>query len=179
MAALAGLVPPLLVSVALVAHRRRTSRQPQRDRFSFGLVLAASPLSPALPLGAWPARAPARGQVAAFASPTPTAPIPAYAPGRPGRTPDGAGHAAPEVPRDEWTCRACGWTLDRPGWTAGQANGAICDCCACEAGVDDVTPDRALAHRRRWIEHGAEWFDPGSRPRGWDLYTHLCERAPL
>jgi len=77
------------------------------------------------------------------------------------------------------TCRACGWALDRPGWVDGRPTSAICDCCACEAGIDDVTPERALAHRRRWVEHGAEWFDPGSRPDSWDLYEHLCELAPV
>jgi hypothetical protein len=122
MAALAGLVPPLLVSFALVAGLRRASRH--------------SPVAdPALP--------------------------------------------EPAAPTVELACRACGWTLDRPGWVGGSPTSAICDCCACEAGVDDVTPERARAHRRRWVEHGAEWFDPGSRPESWDLYAHLCELAPV
>ncbi|MGC5165757.1 hypothetical protein [Luteimicrobium sp. DT211] len=122
MAALAGLVPPLLVSVALVAGLRRSARRQ-----------------------------------------LPTTDVP---------DPPGAADV-------EHACRACGWPLDRPGWVDGRPTSAICDCCACEAGIDDVTPDRARAHRRRWVEHGAEWFDPGSRPESWDLYAHLCELAPV
>jgi len=144
MAALAGLVPPLLASVALVAGLRRG---PWRQRPAHDVPGPVPPGSVALPvrLGRTVADEPARA-------------------------------SSPAV---ELGCRACGWTLDRPGWVAGRPTSAICDCCACEAGVDDVTPERAFAHRRRWVEHGAEWFDPGSRPKSWDLYAHLCELAPV
>lgn len=73
----------------------------------------------------------------------------------------------------ELSCRVCGWQLDRPGWIAGIATSAICDCCGAESGVDDVTLDLVREHRRLWIEHGAPWFDPECRPAHWDLYDQL------
>jgi hypothetical protein len=159
MAALAGLVPPLLVSVVLAARIRHGSRRRHPSPVSGPLPLLIGPPGPARP----PAR-----PVAATRGPARTS------------SPDRAQRQAPAgPPAVELTCRACGWTLDRPGWVAGRPTSAICDCCACEAGVDDVTPDRARAYRRRWVEHGAEWFDPGSRPDSWDLYAHLCELAPV
>ncbi len=149
MAALAGLVPPLLFSVALVAGLHRGSRR-QRPAADApvpvsGPESATLPVQPASTVGDEPVRA--------------------------GTEADG--------PTVELGCRACGWTLDRPGWLDGRPTSAICDCCACEAGIDDVTPERALTYRRRWVEHGAEWFDPESRPDSWDLYAHLCELAPV
>jgi hypothetical protein len=87
------------------------------------------------------------------------------------------GRRGPARPDVEHLCRACGWELDRPGWVGGVPTNAICDCCAAESGVDDLTPERARRHRRRWIEHGAEWFDPVCRPAQWDLYDQLCELA--
>jgi hypothetical protein len=77
----------------------------------------------------------------------------------------------------ERSCRACGWELDRPGRVGGVPMRAICDCCAAESGVDDVTLRQARDYRRQWIEHGAEWFDPTFRPARWDLYTQLSSLA--
>ncbi len=156
MAALAGLVPPLLVSVVLAARIRHGSRRKH-----------LAPVSAPVPLLVAPS-----GRVARRPSPVPPTP-------RPTTSADAPQQRTVRMPDAELTCRACGWTLDRPGWVDGRPTSAICDCCACEAGVDDVTPERALAHRRRWVEHGAEWFDPGSRPDSWDLYEHLCELAPV
>lgn len=73
----------------------------------------------------------------------------------------------------ELSCRACGWQLDRPGWIAGIATSAICDCCGAESGIDDLGLAQIREHRRRWIEHGAPWFDPECRPATWDLYDQL------
>jgi len=149
MAALAGLVPPLLVSFALVAGLRRATRH--------------SPVDAAARPAPCPGTAPLPGLIGPTLVDEP-------APARP---------QPPAAPRLELACRACGWALDRPGWVDDRPTSAICDCCACEACIDDVTPERARAHRRRWVEHGAEWFDPGSRPEAWDLYAHLCELAPV
>jgi hypothetical protein len=96
------------------------------------------------------------------------------------RRPEAAGRRSERAPRPsrvERMCRACGWELDRPGWVDSAPTNAICDCCAAEAGVDDLTPEQARRYRRRWIEHGAEWFDPEFRPPRWDLYDQLCELA--
>jgi hypothetical protein len=161
MAALAGLVPPLLVSMLLAARVRHASRRRHPSPASASPASAPPPLILAPP-------------AALAARPHPA---------RPATAPTAAADSRPRLARRivdvELTCRACGWPLDRPGWVDGCPTSAICDCCACEAGVDDVTPERARAHRRRWVEHGAEWFDPGSRPDSWDLYAHLCELAPL
>lgn len=79
----------------------------------------------------------------------------------------------------ETLCRVCGWPLDGAGWVDGVPMFTVCDCCACETGVDDATPDRTLAHRRRWVATGGEWFDVTRRPEDWDLYAHLCQRVPI
>lgn len=73
----------------------------------------------------------------------------------------------------ECCCRACGWPLESPGWVGDIPTATICDCCGAESGIDDATPESARAYRRTWVEHGAEWFDPGCRPDTWDLYEHL------
>ena len=156
MAALAGLVPPLLVSVVLAARIRHGSRRKHPSRVGEPVPLL---VGPATPVAGSPRRVRAAPLRVASAAAPPRLTV--------------------RVPEAELACRACGWPLDRPGWVDGRPTGAICDCCACEAGVDDVTPERARAHRRRWVEHGAEWFDPGSRPESWDLYEHLCELAPV
>ncbi|GIJ00039.1 hypothetical protein CLV28_0960 [Sediminihabitans luteus] len=75
-------------------------------------------------------------------------------------------------------CRACGWDLGEPPWTAQGPTRTICDCCGAESGVDDVPVERARDYRRRWIERGAEWFDPEVRPADWDLYDQLTRLGP-
>jgi len=64
-------------------------------------------------------------------------------------------------------CRVCTWHLDDAGWTLDGPTHTICDCCGAETGVDDTTPERIIAYRRRWTRGGHVWFDPTRRPAGW------------
>lgn len=64
-------------------------------------------------------------------------------------------------------CRVCAWELDEPGWTMDGPSHSICDCCGAESGIDDTTPERILAYRRRWTRGGHVWFDPSLKPEGW------------
>ncbi|MET4224206.1 hypothetical protein [Oerskovia enterophila] len=64
-------------------------------------------------------------------------------------------------------CRVCAWDLEEPGWTLDGPTHAICDCCGAESGVEDTTPERIIAYRRRWTRGGHVWFDPSRMPEGW------------
>ncbi|ROS79067.1 hypothetical protein [Cellulomonas sp. PhB143] len=109
--------------------------------------------------------------IAATVRPRPT--------GRPGGRTAGDDRGAPDDHGSSTTlCRACGWDLGEPGWTESGPHYVVCDCCAAESGVDDVSTAHARAYRRRWIEHGAVWFDPAVRPDHWDLYAQLSTLEP-
>jgi len=72
-------------------------------------------------------------------------------------------------------CRLCGYDLGEPPWgeDGGSPTYLICDCCGGEAGLDDADPDAAARYRERWVREGARWFEPRSRPDGWDLEAQL------
>lgn len=71
-------------------------------------------------------------------------------------------------------CPVCGYGLwFRPWGPNGSASDEFCPCCGIQFGYHDVT-DGAGEHgtkeeiwvkwRKRWIEAGMKWADPGSNP---------------
>ncbi|MFF3065519.1 hypothetical protein ACFVQ3_13250 [Oerskovia sp. NPDC057915] len=75
--------------------------------------------------------------------------------------------APKDVDHSAALCRVCAWYLDEAGWTLDGPTHTICDCCGSESGIDDTTPERIIAYRRRWTRGGHVWFDPTRRPAGW------------
>ncbi|RXR25378.1 hypothetical protein EQW78_10250 [Oerskovia turbata] len=75
--------------------------------------------------------------------------------------------APKDVDHSAALCRVCAWYLDDAGWTLDGPTHTICDCCGAESGIDDTTPERIIAYRRRWTRGGHVWFDPTRRPAGW------------
>ena len=74
-------------------------------------------------------------------------------------------------------CRVCGWSDGGVRWEDGVGSFDICDCCGCEAGYEDVTPEGARGHRERWLAEGTPGFDRRARPDGWEWRDQL-DRVP-
>lgn len=72
-------------------------------------------------------------------------------------------------------CRVCGLYHDDPpyGHSSKVPSFEICVCCGVEFGYEDTTADAAEHYRKRWIENGANWFDPSAKPRSWSLEAQL------
>ena len=79
--------------------------------------------------------------------------------------------------KDNYICPVCGFDkLNEPPFDRkGLPSYEVCPCCGFEFGFDGIANRSAfIAFRRRWIESGAKWFMPGSRPKGWDMKKQLA-----
>lgn len=76
---------------------------------------------------------------------------------------------------EKFYCRVCGLKFDEPPW--GENDDApgydICECCGCEAGLDDTHYRGIQLYRTQWLETGANWFCPKEKPLDWDLFAQL------
>jgi len=73
------------------------------------------------------------------------------------------------------TCRICGLAQARAPWGEDGKTPTfeICDCCGVEFGYEDATSKGVREYRKRWLDHGAEWWEPTRRPENWDLSEQL------
>ena len=51
----------------------------------------------------------------------------------------------------------------------------ICDCSGVEFGYEDCTVSGVLNARRRWLDSGATWSVPKSKPNEWNLESSLSQ----
>jgi hypothetical protein len=72
-------------------------------------------------------------------------------------------------------CRICGLYLDPAPWgDDGRCPSyEYCPCCNVEFGNQDYTPISARRYREKWMTYGARWFEPGEKPKNWDLNEQL------
>lgn len=78
-------------------------------------------------------------------------------------------------------CHVCGHEKEEEPWgqSGNDPNWLICECCGCEYGYEDATPDSVLAHRQRWIDSGYQWHEPAERPSNWDCNSQMASIPPL
>lgn len=79
----------------------------------------------------------------------------------------------------EFRCRVCGLDQAEPirGDDGRTPSFDICACCGCEFGYEDETSGSVEAHRKKWLEGGAKWFNESRRPPHWDLEAQLRHAA--
>lgn len=53
---------------------------------------------------------------------------------------------------------------------------AICDCCGCESGNEDHTPESLDEYRQNWLASGTKWFQPKAKPADWNDDKTLKEQ---
>jgi len=72
-------------------------------------------------------------------------------------------------------CRVCGLECADPPWglDGNIPSYNFCDCCGVEFGYGDFTMGAIRAHRKRWLESGANWRTPSLKPENWDLNTQF------
>lgn len=72
-------------------------------------------------------------------------------------------------------CRVCGLRQLEPPWGKDGKTPTYdyCPCCGVEFGNGDATPVACQRWRKKWIEAGAQWVEPGKRPENWDLNQQL------
>lgn len=73
-------------------------------------------------------------------------------------------------------CPVCGYDglEEMPYDQDGNPSYEICDCCGFEFGFDDDSEGISFEeYRKKWIEEGAEWFNPDMKPKGWDIKRQL------
>lgn len=72
-------------------------------------------------------------------------------------------------------CLVCGFKQIEPPWGEEGKNPShdICDCCGVEFGYEDWTNESTKSYRKKWIEGGAKWFQPNSKPVNWNLEEQL------
>ena len=73
-------------------------------------------------------------------------------------------------------CPVCGFNkLKEPPFGANnEPSHEICPCCGFEFGFDDANKAGGFnVFRVRWIQNGAKWFTPNSKPIKWDLKKQL------
>jgi hypothetical protein len=72
----------------------------------------------------------------------------------------------------KFPCRVCGFEFESDVW-GGDENTSfsydICECCACEAGVNDFSLEVVRSYRKKWIAEGCFWFQPNARPQNWNM----------
>ncbi|MBK23091.1 MAG: hypothetical protein CME70_03705 [Halobacteriovorax sp.] len=68
-------------------------------------------------------------------------------------------------------CRVCGSLhYDYPWGEDGScASFEICECCGTTFGYEDATIVAIKRKRKEWIDSGAQWREPQSKPEGWSL----------
>ena len=74
-------------------------------------------------------------------------------------------------------CRVCGLEQSEFPWgeDGKTASFEICDCCGVEFGYEDCTVSGVLNARRRWLDSGANWSVPKSKPNEWNLESSLSQ----
>lgn len=75
-----------------------------------------------------------------------------------------------------YICPVCGFDgLTEPPYSPHkEPSHEICPCCGFEFGFDDSQGDSSYeVFRLKWINSGAEWFQPERKPTNWDLKTQL------
>ncbi|HWQ31398.1 MAG TPA: hypothetical protein VNQ79_00830 [Blastocatellia bacterium] len=68
-------------------------------------------------------------------------------------------------------CRVCGYREDDSPWGDDGKSPTFnfCRCCGVEFGYQDSSLTGIRKYRQEWIQVGALWFDPESKPEGWSL----------
>ncbi|MEQ1064565.1 hypothetical protein ABLB96_04425 [Acinetobacter sp. XH1741] len=76
---------------------------------------------------------------------------------------------------ENFVCRVCGLIQDEEPWgeNGDTPNFAICACCGAEFGYQDCTKESVKAHRKRWLEAGANWWALKEKPKDWDIEKQL------
>jgi len=76
---------------------------------------------------------------------------------------------------ENFVCRVCGLIQDEEPWgeNGDNPNFAICACCGAEFGYEDCTKESVKAHRKRWLEAGANWWALKEEPKDWDIEKQL------
>jgi hypothetical protein len=82
-------------------------------------------------------------------------------------------------------CRVCGllYVAEDPAdlpWGEDGKNPSFwfCDCCGVEFGYEDSLPEGARRYRKRWLDSGAQWHDPGAQPPRSNLDEQLAAVPP-
>jgi hypothetical protein len=73
-------------------------------------------------------------------------------------------------------CRVCGLKYENfyPwGENGNIPSHDICECCGSEFGYEDNTVESTKVNRQKWIEKGANWFQPEKKPKDWSLEEQL------
>lgn len=74
-------------------------------------------------------------------------------------------------------CRVCGYIfIDLKPWgeDGETASFAYCPCCFTEFGFDDVDIELIRKRRQEWIDKGGFWYEPGKKPKVWNLDSQLA-----
>ncbi|MEU3354041.1 hypothetical protein [Streptomyces sp. NPDC037389] len=74
----------------------------------------------------------------------------------------------------EDVCRICGYSDGESFREDGWPVGTICHCCGTEAGIGDNDLEQVREIREHWLRHGAQWWQPKSKPADWDLQRQLA-----
>jgi hypothetical protein len=79
---------------------------------------------------------------------------------------------------EEYYCRVCGFNnYPEVFWGNTIPFYIICPCCGCESGNDDYTIESTKNYRVKWINEGANWFEPSEKPVSWNL-TEQIKNVP-
>ncbi|MFI2511702.1 hypothetical protein [Streptomyces sp. NPDC018972] len=79
----------------------------------------------------------------------------------------------------ETVCRVCGLDVGEVRFDeAGCSLHVVCDCCGTESGYGDERVNQVRHLRRSWLDRGAQWHRPKSRPLTWDLQQQLAGIPP-
>ncbi|MBL7130025.1 MAG: hypothetical protein ISS45_01240 [Candidatus Omnitrophica bacterium] len=74
-------------------------------------------------------------------------------------------------------CPVCGFDglKESPYNKKNEPSYEICPCCGFEFGFDSKNPIKGVhkTYREKWIQNGAEWFLPQSKPKAWELNKQL------
>ena len=76
-------------------------------------------------------------------------------------------------------CRCCGWNFGNYfpwGEDGDSPEYAICYCCGCESGNEDSCPESLVEYRQNWLNSGAKWWNPKTKPVDWDDGRQLQEQ---
>lgn len=73
-------------------------------------------------------------------------------------------------------CRICGLYTENflPWGENGESPSYdICFCCGTEFGYEDNNLKAILSNREKWLNNGANWFNPDKKPDNWNLEEQL------
>jgi hypothetical protein len=78
---------------------------------------------------------------------------------------------------NEYVCRVCGYEDGSIRWESYEEelipHYLICDCCGAESGYQDFKIEGTKACRKQWLDEGAKWSYPKSKPANWNLEEQL------